>query len=437
MKLSIIIPVYNTEEYIRQCIDSVMNIKNIETEIIAVNDGSTDRTKDILEEYTENHDRIKVITQENQGASAARNTGIKASTGDYIYFLDSDDWVDTVSFEKIIRQLEDDYKSGEKTDIVVGKEKAYSEFTKEEVLDERIPRELIGKIVSGKEYMIKSIKEKFWNVRLPIYLYSRKLLIDNGIYFPTGRRSNEDEVFSINVFYHAKKLKITDEIFGYYRARSGSIMSVLNITHVEDIFENVKKIVKKADNLNQNKNITKNININEEKNKNFQNLSERPKLSISKEELNRVAKRIFQNEAAGKKNDLVVWNSGENFPSLGIGHFIWYKKNEKGKFEESFPPLVEFYKSKNIELPKIIKDNKFAPWKSREEFLKLKQNNDPEITELINFLYSTQDTQIEFIFNRLEDSLEKMLKVAKNKEKLTKQEQESFKIFIKKIASLP
>ena len=96
--------------------------------------------------------------------------------------------------------------------------------------------------------MIKSIKEKFWNVRLPIYLYSRKLLIDNGIYFPTGRRSNEDEVFSIDVFYHAKKLKITDEIFGYYRARSGSIMSVLNITHVEDIFENVKELLEKYKN---------------------------------------------------------------------------------------------------------------------------------------------------------------------------------------------
>ena len=248
MKLSIIIPAYNTEKYIKQCIDSVINIRNIENEIIVINDGSTDRTKDILKEYTENNDRIKVITQENQGASAARNTGIKASTGDYIYFLDSDDWIDRVSFEKIIRQLEEDYKNGEKIDIVVGKEKAYSEFTKEEVLDERIPRELIGKIVSGKEYMIKSIKEKFWNVRLPIYLYSRKLLIDNDIYFPKGRRSNEDEVFSIDVFYHAKKLKITDEIFGYYRARSGSIMSVLNITHVEDIFENVKELLEKYKN---------------------------------------------------------------------------------------------------------------------------------------------------------------------------------------------
>ena len=245
MKLSIIIPVYNTEKYIKQCIESVTAIKDIETEIIAVNDGSTDSSKDILEEYTEKNDRIKVITQKNQGASAARNTGIKASTGDYIYFLDSDDWIDTVSFEKIIKELENDYKNGEKIDIVVGKEKAYSEFTKEEVLDERIPRELIVKVVSGKEYMIKSIRGKFWNVRLPIYLYSRKLLTDNGIYFPAGRKSNEDEVFSIDVFYHAEKLKITDEIFGYYRARSGSIMSVLNITHAEDIFENAKELIKR------------------------------------------------------------------------------------------------------------------------------------------------------------------------------------------------
>ena len=99
--------------------------------------------------------------------------------------------------------------------------------------------------MSGKEYMIRSIRGKFWNVRLPIYLYSRKLLTDNGIYFPAGRKSNEDEVFSIDVFYHAEKLKITDEIFGYYRARSGSIMSVLNITHAEDIFENAKELIER------------------------------------------------------------------------------------------------------------------------------------------------------------------------------------------------
>lgn len=243
MKLSIIIPAYNTEEYIGQCIESVLNIKEIENEIIIINDGSTDKTFEILKKYESKNSNIKLITQNNQGASVARNRGIKESTGDYIYFLDSDDWIETGSFEKIVKGIENDYNNNEEIDVLVGKEKGFSEFTKIETLDERIPKELVGKIISGKEFMEKSIKGKFWNVRLPIYLYKSSLLIENNIIFPIGRKSNEDEVFSINIFYHTKRLKIVDEIFGNYRARNGSIMSVLNVRHVEDIFENAKELI--------------------------------------------------------------------------------------------------------------------------------------------------------------------------------------------------
>lgn len=243
MKLSIIIPAYNTEEYIGQCIESVLNIKEIENEIIIINDGSTDKTFEIVKKYESKNSNIKLINQNNQGASAARNRGIKESTGDYIYFLDSDDWIETGSFEKIVKGIENDYNNNEEIDVLVGKEKGFSEFTKIETLDERIPKELVGKVISGKEFMEKSIKGRFWNVRLPIYLYKRSLLIENNIIFPIGRKSNEDEVFSINIFYHTKKLKIVDEIFGNYRARNGSIMSVLNISHVEDIFENAKELI--------------------------------------------------------------------------------------------------------------------------------------------------------------------------------------------------
>ena len=77
-------------------------------------------------------------------------------------------------------------------------------------------------------------------------------------------------------------------------------------------------------------------------------------LNISKAELNTIGEKIFKNEAGGIKKDLVYWNKGENFPSLGIGHFIWYKQGEPGIFEESFPQLVEFLKSKNVKLPKIF-----------------------------------------------------------------------------------
>ena len=145
--------------------------------------------------------------------------------------------------------------------------------------------------------------------------------------------------------------------------------------------------------------------------------------NISRSELNAIGEKIFKNEAAGKKENLVYWNEGENFPSLGIGHFIWYKQGEPGIFEESFPQLVEFLKSKNVKLPKIMAENKYSPWKSREELINLqtKKIPDSDIEELTNFLYDNKDLQVMFIFKRLEASLEKMMAVSSNKENVRKQ----------------
>ena len=146
-------------------------------------------------------------------------------------------------------------------------------------------------------------------------------------------------------------------------------------------------------------------------------------LNISKAELNTIGEKIFKNEADGIKKDLVYWNKGENFPSLGIGHFIWYKQGEPGIFEESFPQLVEFLKSKNVKLPKIMAENKYSPWKNREELINLqtKKIPDSDIEELTNFLYDNKDLQVMFIFKRLEASLEKMMAVSSNKENVRKQ----------------
>ena len=144
-------------------------------------------------------------------------------------------------------------------------------------------------------------------------------------------------------------------------------------------------------------------------------------LNISKAELNTIGEKIFKNEAGGIKKDLVYWNKGENFPSLGIGHFIWYKQGEPGIFEESFPQLVEFLKSKNVKLPKIMAENKYSPWKDRQELINLKTKKNPNIEELTNFLYDNKDLQIMFIFKRLEASLEKMIAVSSNKENVRKQ----------------
>lgn len=135
-------------------------------------------------------------------------------------------------------------------------------------------------------------------------------------------------------------------------------------------------------------------------------------INPSKEELVHVGEMISKNETGGIKEALVSWNEGEEFPSLGIGHFIWYPKNFKGIFDESFPKLIEFYKKKKIKLPKILEKNRYAPWESKKIFLESKKNQD--VKELIKFLDETKDIQILFIYERLKTSLDKMVKVSEN-----------------------
>ncbi|NWO19259.1 hypothetical protein [Leptotrichia sp. oral taxon 223] len=144
-------------------------------------------------------------------------------------------------------------------------------------------------------------------------------------------------------------------------------------------------------------------------------------LTISKAELDVVAEKIFKNEAGGKREDLVYWNTGEDFPSLGIGHFIWYKQGQRGRFEESFPQLVAYYRKHDIKLPRIVEENSYSPWESREELFKLRSVGNKDIVELTNFLYNTKAIQVSFIFERLENSLEKMLEIADNPENVKKQ----------------
>lgn len=151
------------------------------------------------------------------------------------------------------------------------------------------------------------------------------------------------------------------------------------------------------------------------------NPDKKANLSISKAELNIVAEKIFKNEAGGKREDLVYWNTGEDFPSLGIGHFIWYKQGQRGRFAESFPQLVAYYRKHDIKLPKIVEENSYSPWESREELFKLRSVGNKDIVELTNFLYNTKAIQVSFIFERLENSLEKMLEIADNPENVKKQ----------------
>ena len=133
-------------------------------------------------------------------------------------------------------------------------------------------------------------------------------------------------------------------------------------------------------------------------------------ITISHSDALKVGKTVWQNECGGTISGLTSWNQGEDFASLGIGHFIWYPKGGRGPFEESFPKLVSFISSRGAKLPKLLLGVGRVPpcpWNSRAEFLKAQ--NTVEMNQLRRFLVDTVDLQAEFLVARLEASLPKML----------------------------
>ncbi len=132
-------------------------------------------------------------------------------------------------------------------------------------------------------------------------------------------------------------------------------------------------------------------------------------IALSHADAVKIGKKIWQNECNGTISGLTSWNAGEDFASLGIGHFIWYPKGRRGPFEESFPKLVNFISKRGAKLPTMLlgTGEKPCPWNSRTEFLRAQ--NSTEMNQLRNFLADTVDLQTEFLIARLETALPKML----------------------------
>lgn len=128
---------------------------------------------------------------------------------------------------------------------------------------------------------------------------------------------------------------------------------------------------------------------------------------LSDAELDKVGRKVWQNESGGKRDGLTAWNEGENFPSLGIGHFIWYPKGVNGPFEESFPKLLEYFQKNGVKLPGWLRPEMDAPWKSRAEFQA--EFRSPKTNELRDLLAETIRLQSRFLAQRMRDALPKML----------------------------
>jgi hypothetical protein len=138
-------------------------------------------------------------------------------------------------------------------------------------------------------------------------------------------------------------------------------------------------------------------------------------IRISRADGLRIGKRIWQNECNGSIAGLTSWNSGEDFASLGIGHFIWYPEGMRGPFDESFPKFVAFARENNATLPAWLAHATACPWRSRSEFSTAQDS--PQMRELRQFLARTVDLQAQFLMARLEQSLAKMLDEAATSER--------------------
>jgi hypothetical protein len=135
-----------------------------------------------------------------------------------------------------------------------------------------------------------------------------------------------------------------------------------------------------------------------------------PLLALSPEQAEEIGRRIWQNEGRGLEENLTVWNAGEDFPSFGIGHFIWYPAGVTGPFEESFPGLIVRLRERGHGLPPWLAQARHAPWKSREDFLAVR--NGAELSELRQLLGESIAEQTAYIIERMEAALPRMLDAA-------------------------
>lgn len=219
--ISIIVPVYNVEKYLRECLDSIVKQTYKNIEVILVDDGSTDGSGDICEEYARFDERIRIIHQENQGVSIARNNGITAANGEYVMFVDSDDWIEP-DYCSIPYKHAKEYGA----DIVifrhrdVGGENAVN-------LEKRTPGILSKDQAVWMVYHLCGAI--VWDK-----LYRKELL--DGIRFPASRYY-EDCIFIPSVLIKAQCICYTDEILYNYRKREGSITTKKTEKYACDFYE--------------------------------------------------------------------------------------------------------------------------------------------------------------------------------------------------------
>lgn len=296
MKLSFIVPIYNAEKYLCECIESIIKIQDRNIEILLIDDGSTDRSGDICDEYRIKDDRVVVYHKVNEGVSCARNLGIEKASGDWICFIDADDFLLDSFEEKIIASLDEQfdlfffyYLNDMNRQVLENKEYVFNE-------------EEIHAIKVGILNQDAGIFERFafdgMNYIGPWGCLYKKSLLKN-IEFPKGIIWAEDRIFKLKVLQNVKKCKILGVSGYYYRQHNESVSYKYNryiMDNIIQMFLLVQGIVEK------------------EHNKEY---TEAFYLFIIREYINSMAKGVFHKDSTSKlKESLVELKKWRDYPVI-------------------------------------------------------------------------------------------------------------------------
>ena len=224
--VSIVVPVYNVEKYLRECLDSVVRQTLEDIEVVCVDDGSTDGSAAILAEYAAKDRRIRVLSQPNGGLGAARNAGMDAASGKYVYFLDSDDWLADCAMARCVEICERDGLD----QLVFGTDFLFEDPSMDEAERLRrsryyqIPEEFAGGVWSGRDLLARLPPIKRYCVSVPLRMYNLGVLRSANVRFAEGVL-HEDVLFTAVSLMVASRVGMTAERLYVRRYRAGSIVT--------------------------------------------------------------------------------------------------------------------------------------------------------------------------------------------------------------------
>ncbi len=242
-KVSIIVPVYNVERYLERCMQSLTNQTLKDIEIVLVDDGSPDNCPALCDEYAQKDCRIKVIHKKNEGLGYARNSGLEVATGEFIAFVDSDDYVETTMYEELYKEAKTEdldvifcnfYFHEKNGEITARKEVDNNESfcTKDAILSYLL--NMIGSSPSCKY-------DRKYSMSVWHGLYKNKIIQDNIIRFPSERKMiSEDIIFHINYLYESNRIRHINKCFYYYCENESSLTK----TYRKDRYDKIKAVQK-------------------------------------------------------------------------------------------------------------------------------------------------------------------------------------------------